>query len=159
MSTSRCDWACWPTPALVSRKLAEAPRLLAASPSYLERRERPRDPADLAAHALILGPGGAGPDAWTFIKSGRRVSIRVEGRLTSAANEGAVAAATAGLGITVTSLWACRDELERGVLERVMEDWTMDPVEVHAVFPAGRAASPAGRAFIDYLAPLLRGGG
>ena len=145
--------------ALVSRKLAEAPRLLAASPSYLERRERPRDPTDLAAHALILGPGGAGPDAWTFIKSGRRVSIRVEGRVTSTANEGAVAAATAGLGITATSLWACRNELERGALERVMEDWTMDPVEVHAVFPAGRAASPAARAFIDYLAPLLRGGG
>src|ERR1700677_1530354 len=32
-----------PNSALVSRKLAEAPRLLAASPSYLERRGRPRD--------------------------------------------------------------------------------------------------------------------
>ncbi len=106
--------------ALVSSKLAEAPRLLAASPAYLERRGRPRDPADLAAHALIVGPGGAGPDAWTFIKSGRRVSIRVEGRLTAAANEGAVAAATAGLGITATSLWACRAELERGDLVRAM---------------------------------------
>jgi DNA-binding transcriptional LysR family regulator len=148
-----------PNSALVSRKLAEAPRLLAGSPSYLERRGRPRDPADLAAHALILGPGGAGPDAWTFIKSDRRVSIRVEGRLTSAANEGAVAAATAGLGITATSLWACRAELERGSLVRVMPDWSMDPVEAHALFPAGRAASPAARAFVDYLAPLLRGGG
>ena len=148
-----------PNSALVSRKLAEAPRLLAASPFYLERRGRPRDPADLAAHALILGPGGAGPDAWTFNKSGRRVSTRVEGRLTSAANEGAVAAATAGLGITATSLWACRAELERGSLVRVMPDWAMDPVEAHALFPAGRAASPAARAFVDYLAPLLRGGG
>ncbi len=145
--------------ALVSSKLAEAPRLLAASPAYLERRGRPRDPADLAAHALIVGPGGAGPDAWTFIKSGRRISIRVEGKLTAAANEGAVAAATVGLGITATSLWACRAELERGALVRAMSDWTMDPVEVHAVFAAGRAASPAGRAFVDYLAPLLRGGG
>jgi hypothetical protein len=31
----------------------------------------------------------------------------------------------------------------------------MDPVEAHALFPAGRAASPAARAFVDYLAPQL----
>jgi DNA-binding transcriptional LysR family regulator len=142
--------------ALVSRKLAEAPRLLLASPAYLESRSRPRGPADLAAHAVIVGPGGAGPDAWTFVKSGRRVSIRVEGRVTTAANEGATAAAVAGLGITATSLWGCRAELDRGALVRVMQDWAMEPVELHALFPAGRAASPAARAFIDFLAPLLR---
>ncbi|HME84510.1 MAG TPA: hypothetical protein VKG91_08180 [Roseiarcus sp.] len=38
---------------------------------------------------------------------------------------------------------------------RIMEDCALEPVEVHAVFPAGRAASPAARAFIDYLAPQL----
>jgi DNA-binding transcriptional LysR family regulator len=81
--------------------------------------------------------------------------VRVEGRLTTAANEGAVAGAVAGLGITLTSLWGCRAELERGDLAQVMEDWTMEPVELHALFPAGRAASPAARAFVDYLAPLL----
>ncbi len=31
----------------------------------------------------------------------------------------------------------------------------MEPVEAHALFPPGRAASPAARAFIDYLAPQL----
>ena len=66
-----------------------------ASAVYLDRRGRPRDPADLAGHAVIVGPGGAG-HAWTFIKGGRRASIRVEGRLTTAANKGAIAAATPG---------------------------------------------------------------
>ena len=144
-----------PNSRAVARKLAEAPRLLAASPAYLERRGRPRNPGDLAAHAVIIGPGGAGPNAWSFTKDGRRASVRVEGRLTTAANEGAVAGAVAGLGITLNSLWGCRAELQRGDLTRVMEDWTMDPVQLHALFPAGRAASPAARAFIDYLAPLL----
>jgi DNA-binding transcriptional LysR family regulator len=144
-----------PDSSAVARKLAQAPRLLAASPAYLERRGRPRNPGDLAVHAVIVGPGGAGPNAWTFTKDGRRTSVRVEGQLTTAANEGAVAGAVAGLGITLTSLWGCRAELERGDLVQVMEDWTMDPVELHALFPAGRAASPAARAFIDYLAPLL----
>ena len=144
-----------PDSAVVARKLAEAPRLVVASPAYLERRGRPRNPADLAAHAVIIGPGVAGSNALTFIKEGRRASARVEGRLTTAANEGATAGAMAGLGITITSLWACRAEIERGELVRVMEDWEMAKVELHALFPAGRAASPAARAFIDYLAPQL----
>jgi DNA-binding transcriptional LysR family regulator len=144
-----------PDSSAVARKLAQAPRLLAASPAYLELRGWPRNPGDLAAHAVIIGPGGAAPNAWSFTKDGRRASVRVEGQLTTAANEGATAGAVAGLGITLTSLWGCRAELERGDLAQVMEDWTMEPVELHALFPAGRAASPAARAFIDYLAPLL----
>jgi DNA-binding transcriptional LysR family regulator len=144
-----------PDSAVVARKLAEAPRLVVASPAYLERRGRPRNPGDLALHAVIIGPGVAGSNVLTFTKEGRRASARVEGRLTIAGNEGAIAGAVAGLGITITSLWACRAEIERGELVRVMEDWEMAKVELHALFPAGRAASPAARAFIDYLAPQL----
>ena len=102
---------------------------------------------------MIIGPGAR--NAWTFTKNGQRISVRVEGQLTTAANEGAVAGAVAGLGITLTSFWGCRAEIERGDLIQIMQDWAMEPVEVHAVFPPGRAASPAARAFIDYLAPQL----
>jgi DNA-binding transcriptional LysR family regulator len=139
----------------VARKLAQSPRVVIAAPDYLARAGIPQMPADLAAHAVIIGPGGVNPDAWAFAKDGRTTSIRVEGRITSGANEGAVAAAVAGLGITVTSVWGCRAELERGVLVRVLADWRMEPVEVHAIFPAGRAASPAARLFVEHLAAEL----
>ncbi len=144
-----------PDSSAVARKLAEAPRVLAASPAYLGRRGRPKNPDDLASHAVIIGPGWPGPNAWTFTKNGERTSVRVEGQLTTAANEGAVAGAVAGLGITLTSFWGCRAEIERGDLTRIMDDWALEPVELHAVFPPGRAASPAARAFINYLAPQL----
>ena len=144
-----------PDSSVVARKLAQAPRLLVASPAYLRLRGRPRNPGDLAAHAVIIGPGGTGPNTWSLTKNGRRTSVQVEGRIRTAANEGATAGAVAGLGLAVTSLWGCRAELERGDLEKVMADWTMDPMELHALFPAGRAASPAARAFIDYLASQL----
>lgn len=144
-----------PDSSVVARKLAEAPRVLVASPAYLKRRGWPRNPEDLASHVVIMGPGAANPNTWAFAKEGRRASARVEGRLTTAANEAATAGAVAGLGITITSLWACRAEIKRGELMRVMEDWEMPVVELHALFPSGRAASPAARAFIDYLAPQL----
>ena len=99
-----------PDSSALARKLAGAARLLLASPSYLQRFDRPRAPGDLASHAVIIGPGATG--AWEFAKDGRRVSVRVEGRLRTAANEGATAAAVAGLGVTRTSFWGCRAELE-----------------------------------------------
>jgi DNA-binding transcriptional LysR family regulator len=139
----------------VVRRLGRAPRVLSASPTYLQRAGIPRTPAALSGHAVILGPA-AGSDGWGFVKDGRRTSVRVRGRVTCAANEGAVAAAVAGLGITMTSLWGCGTELRQGLLIRVLEDWTMDPVELHAVFTAGGPPKPAARAFVDYLAAELR---
>ena len=56
----------------------------------------------------------------------------------------------------MTSLWGCRAELARGDLAPVLEDWALDTVEAHALFPAARAPSPAALAFVDRLAPLLR---
>ena len=140
---------------IIARKLGQGSRLVAASPGYLRSVPLPESPSDLAAHVVILGPG-LGPDAWSFTKSGRRLSVRVEGRLSVDANEAAIAAAVAGLGLTVTSLWACRAELERGDLVRVLPDWAMEPIDLHAIFPAARTPKPSARAFANYFARELR---
>jgi DNA-binding transcriptional LysR family regulator len=71
-------------------------------------------------------------------------------------NQGAIAAAVAGLGIASVALWNCRSELASGMLVQVLAAWQMEPFEVHAVFAAGRAAKPSARAFADYVATALR---
>lgn len=138
-----------------ARRLGSPPRVLVATPAYLRDAGRPGSPADLANHSLIVGPAGVNPVTWSFQRDGRLMSVRVEGRLNVTSNEGAVAAALAGLGIVSTALWGCRAELKSGTLVQVLEDWPMESVEVNALFPAGRAAKPAARAFADYLASAL----
>ena len=83
------------------------------------------------------------------------MSIRVEARVTSAVNEGAIAAAVAGLGVTVTSIWGCRAELQAGLLVQLLPDWKMEPIQVQAIVPARRAATPAARLFIEYLVAAM----
>jgi hypothetical protein len=39
----------------------------------------------------------------------------------------------------------------------VLADWQIEPIELHAVSAAGRAAKSSARAFADYLASTLRG--
>jgi len=140
-----------------ARLLDSSPRLLLASPDYLRRAGRPLTPDDLAGHCVIGGPARHAPPAWTFERDGKKASIRVDGRLTVSSNEGAVAAAAAGLGIVSTVFWGCRAELEEGALVQLLPEWKTELVELHAVFAAGRAAKPAARAFVDHLVAMLAG--
>jgi DNA-binding transcriptional LysR family regulator len=133
-----------------ARRLGSIQRVLVASPAYLRRAGRPKVPSDLNSHALVVGPMGS--DRWTFEKDGRQVSLRFEGRVVVSANEGAVAAAVAGLGIASTGIIASRKELADRLLVRVLPDWEMGALDVHAVFPSGRAAKAAARALADHMA-------
>jgi DNA-binding transcriptional LysR family regulator len=142
--------------AAMSKRIGTNYRLLVASPAYLKREGRPKSPADLADHEVIKGPVGSPSDAWEFEKDGRTLAITVDGRFAANVNEAAVAAAVAGLGLLSTGLWGCRAELEDGRLVQVLKDWNMPSAEVHAVFPPGRAAKLAARAFIGFLADELK---
>jgi DNA-binding transcriptional LysR family regulator len=139
-----------------ARRIGSNPRVLAASPAYLARAGTPSSPADLARHALIVGPAGQLPGGWSFEKGGRSVSVLVEGRLSTNSNEGAVAAAVAGMGVVSTGYWGSRQELEDGRLTLLLPDWQREPVALNAVYAAGRAAKPAARLFTDFLIDALR---
>jgi len=138
-----------------ARRIAVWPRILAASPAYLDRASPPSTPADLPLHPIILGPAGLGGH-WSFRKGDTSTSVKVEARLVARASDGAIAAAVAGLGIVMAPLGACRRELEAGQLVRLLPEWSAGSVDLNAVFASGRAAKPSARAFVDYLIEGLR---
>jgi DNA-binding transcriptional LysR family regulator len=131
------------------------PLLMAAAPSYLKRAGRPKNPDELARHPVMIGPPGMG-DACTFERDGRVISVQVDAPLSTNIREAAVAAAAAGLGIVACGLWGCRAELKSGALVHILKDWDMGSSEAHAVFPAGRGAKTAARAFAEHLAKDLK---
>jgi DNA-binding transcriptional LysR family regulator len=143
-----------PDSTATARRITAWPRVLVASPDYLARAAAPIAPAELAAHVLIVGPSPPGHH-WTFARNGEIVAVRIDGRLTISLNEAATAAAVAGLGIVSMTLGGCRAELTSGKLVRVLPDWDMGLVVLHALFGVGRAAKPAARAFADFLIDTL----
>ena len=46
---------------------------------------------------------------------------------------------------------AARKEITEGLLVRVLVNWDMGEVELHAVFPARKAAKPSAPSFVDLL--------
>lgn len=142
-----------PDSSAVARKLMDDPRILAAAPSYLECRGTPLAPSSLAEHSVIASPSHPSPTL-SFGKDGRVASVRVKGQLTVSMNEGAIAAAKAGLGIVAASLNSVKAELESGALVRILSDWDFGSLEVTALFV--KAIKPAARAFTDFLVEEFR---
>lgn len=141
-----------------ARKLGQIPRVLVASPQYLERAGTPTSPSELSRHAVLFGPLSSHAEAWSFRRGDEVVRVQVEARLKLSANEGVVAAARAGLGIASTGRWGCRAELASGALLPLLGDWELRGADVHAVFPAGRATKAGARAFADFLLGALTSG-
>lgn len=139
-----------------SKLIGRSPRLLVASPDYLANAGTPATPGALAGHTFIIGPSSKSSTGWTFEKDGQRTVFRGDGRLSVTVNEGATAAAVAGLGLLTIGLWGCRTELSDGRLVQVLPEWNLEPVAIHAIFPAGRAARPAARALAAFLVDQLK---
>ncbi len=139
-----------------AKLLATIPRVVVASPDYLERHGTPETPEDLQRHRIVGGTASAVPTAWKFERLGEEIAMKLDAHFSTDENEGAIAAAVAGLGITSTSGWACRRELEAGLLTRLLPEWKLASIPVYAYFPMGKATRAAARAAIDHLALALR---
>jgi DNA-binding transcriptional LysR family regulator len=136
------------------RRVGSNPLLIAASPTYLKRAGCPNT-NDLHGHPVLIGvPGSNG--VCFFEKNGRTLSIKVEAPLSGNINEAAVAGGVAGIGIVACSLWGCRAELKSGALVQILKDWNMGAADVNAIFPAGRGAKLAARAFVEHFAKNLK---
>jgi DNA-binding transcriptional LysR family regulator len=140
----------------VARKLHSWPRIAAAAPGYISKVGVPRSPADLANFEVFAGPG----DNWagvTVREGGQVSSVKLDCRVGVSTNEGRIAAAVAGLGIVISTSGNCAQELADGSLVRLLQEWDLGEVELHAVYALGRQAKPAARALTDFLLAELAG--
>jgi DNA-binding transcriptional LysR family regulator len=141
-----------------ARRLATLPRYVVAAPAYLKTRGIPRNPADLANHDCIFGPNGHGRESWIFKRRNTIISVDVTGRIYTDSGPGLYASAVAGLGIAQASAAMCGAELRSGTLVALLTDYTLEPVDVHAVFPGGPRPSTKVQAFTDHLMTALNAG-
>ncbi|EJN34354.1 LysR family transcriptional regulator [Pseudomonas sp. GM80] len=138
-----------------ARQIGTMRRVIVASPDYLARHGTPANPADIENHRVVGGPAGSHISSWKFFRDGEETSINLHPQVSTNDTAGALAAASGGLGITSTTSWASRLELESGALIQVLPDWKMAELPVHAYFPMGRTTRMAARAFVDFLSTVL----
>ncbi|MGO4737167.1 LysR family transcriptional regulator [Bosea sp. 2KB_26] len=123
------------------------------SPGYLATRSIPQTPHDLAEHDCInlrLLSGG-GFYAWELERDGREVRVRVEGRLAFNNVSMIARAAEAGFGLGFVMDDHVAEQLARGSLVRVLEDWCPPFSGYHLYYPSRRQPSAAFALLVDAL--------
>jgi len=136
---------------LTARKIAECQRLVIGTPSYFNAAGVPRIPADLVRHQVITYEEPLRGAAWIFRQGAAEASVSVVGRVRLSNTVGVRECVLADLGLTIASEWMFAPELEARTVKPALVDWSLPPVEVWAVFPAGRQASAKARAFASFI--------
>lgn len=142
---------------LIARRIGMLYLVTCAAPSYLARHGRPQHPNELLQHRCVnyfSAKTGKIYD-WDFAKSGERIKLRVPGTIALNDSDAYLAANLAGMGIAQTALAAVRPYLESGDLELVLDDWCVDPVPLHVVYPQNRHLSAKVRVFVEWIAELF----
>ncbi|KML56837.1 MULTISPECIES: LysR family transcriptional regulator [Burkholderia] len=143
---------------MIARRIARSPRLVVGTPAYFARAGIPKAPADLARHQAIVYSQRGGGETWSFNRNGAEVAVAVSGRLRVSAAEGMRTAVIAGMGLAVASRWMFSPELASGAVQAVLTDWELPPIDLWAVFPAGRLVTARARAFVEFVEQTLADG-
>ena len=141
-----------------ARKLATSRNIVCASPAYLRKHGRPKQPGDLAEHACIGYTYAASADEWTFADdAGREHSVRVRCVMHTNNGDTARAAALAGMGVIWQPTFLIGDDLRAGTLVPLLLGYRLHDIDVLAVYPSRRHLSAKVRAMVDFLAAEFKG--
>lgn len=148
---------------LIVRNLADNPRYVVASPSYLERHGVPGTPQELGSHDCLRVAYGGGyrtRQVWTFRQGGEVQRVEVSGHLLSNSLDILLETVMAGRGIALLPEWQVDTGIRSGRLRRLFEDFDASPQQgeavVYAAYLPNRRHSSKVRALVQFLEPRLR---
>lgn len=141
---------------LVSRKITSVKEIAVASPAYLSRRGAPRTPGDLAQHDLLAVSDA--PRSWEFSNDDGAQRVNANGPLTANSYAMVRTAALANMGIALLPLPIVADDIARGVLVPVLNQFDVNGGLQHIsiVYSGRNYLTMKVRSFIDFAVEQFR---
>ena len=114
--------------------------------------------AQTANILLYLGDrhGLAPKSEWTFRSGARRIAVPIESFYVCNQADSAIQACVHGNGLGVFLSYMVAPAKRARQLRYVLQDFELEPLPVHVVYPRSRALSANVRAFVDFCVPRLR---
>ena len=141
---------------LIARKIADCPRILCASPVYLERHGTPRVADDLFQHqCLLLRFPGSQQYRWTLQTPSGPITLHIGGRLDADDGDVLTAWALEGLGIVLKPVFEVAAHLRSGALRPVLLDAPPLAATLAVVYPHRQLLPSKVRLLADFLVAEL----
>lgn len=138
------------------RKLCGGRRVVCASPAYLKKHGRPRNPSDLKNYNCLSYINLAEGKSWPFMVEGKKTWQPVSGNFLSDNGDLLYQAVLADGGIALLPTFIISESLKAGRLEILLEAFEEKDFDVYAAYPQTRHLSVKIRTFIDHLALALK---
>jgi DNA-binding transcriptional LysR family regulator len=122
------------------------------APALFDKYGRPEQPEDVLKMPIMVYTHVREAQEWRFFHPvhGERL-VMVQGTYRMNNGLAAVPMLLEGLALTLQPEVYIWDELQAGLLEEVLKDWTLVPVPVHLVTPPGRARPARMRVLLEFL--------
>ncbi|AUM73825.1 LysR family transcriptional regulator [Paracoccus jeotgali] len=143
--------------ALKWRKIADAPRVLVATPGYVETHGAPASPDDLANHNCLLLRYPRSPEYFWVIETAQGArKFMVKGQFD--ADDGDVLRdwALAGHGIANRPRYEVAEDLAEGRLVEILPETPPVTAQFGVLMPHRRLQDPKLRLFVDYAVQALK---
>ncbi|QOK92202.1 LysR family transcriptional regulator [Ralstonia pseudosolanacearum] len=146
-------------PGMVARELGRIHLIAAASPTFLEGKRRPNDPADLADFGSVAmrSPLSSRQRAWVMRNTVGAEMAAVEKPVMLVNDPDALCRATLlGIGIGLVSVPHATPHLASGALVRLLPDWHVDVGPLSLYFSNQKLLPAKTRAFVDFVTEAFR---
>jgi LysR family transcriptional regulator for bpeEF and oprC len=143
---------------LVARRLGQLNWLTCASPRYLSQHGEPESVSALRAHRIVnyISNATGRPLDWRFSVDGEAVVVTMTSRYAVNDTEAYLQCGLEGLGLIQLSEFAALPYLQSGRLKEVLRDTRCLPVPISILYPAGRNATAAVKAFVDWIVEIAK---
>lgn len=140
---------------LVARKLMDITNLTLASPQYLEARGVPEDPKSLKAHQCITGS----VNNWSFFhidNKDRKLDVHINGAFRCRNGRAMKHSAIVGNGIVRLPKVYCAEEINKGQLVSVFDDWQIADTPFYLLYHKDKYQPALLREFVSFTAEHFR---
>ncbi len=136
---------------LIARKLASSALVVCGSPEYFDHFGIPEEPEELVNHSCLVNWAIPPRDKWKFKGVLGEREVKVNGRVQANAADPILTAAKYSLGMIMLPKYIVGKDIEKGKLQVVLEQYSIAPLEIHAVYPHRKYLSAKVREFLDFL--------
>ena len=141
---------------LVARRLTSVHFAICVSPDYLARFGEPEHPDDLIEHEVLVYSNIAAGRQWSWEINGKRISPRLNFRLSANNGEFLAAMACHNLGLVGGPRAYLQGYIERQELVPVLTKFSQPAAGMYAVYPPGRLVSRRVKMLSDALFEYFR---
>jgi DNA-binding transcriptional LysR family regulator len=147
-----------PDSSLIARRLAPIQTIICASSVYLEQQGIPNSPDELSQHQCLVYNLLSDYEYWRLTApNGKEIKTKIDPYLKASTGEFLREAAVAGLGIIQVPTFIVHNEIERGQLIPIFQEYQVPTIQAYAIYPQTRHLSRRVRAFVDFLVHRFAG--